>query len=69
MSTVIAFPPRGPDGRLTAHGRRNRRAPAPDCEAQIVILPVVRIERHETSPPGYPDLDPGRRGTTGTSRH
>lgn len=46
MSTVIAFPVvrRKPAGRSSAEAARSRNAEEP----VVVILPVVRIERHES---------------------
>ncbi|MFG1347667.1 hypothetical protein V5F59_22465 [Xanthobacter autotrophicus DSM 431] len=47
MSTVIAFPTaRRAPVRGQAARRRMAREPRPEG-AQIVILPVIRIERHE----------------------
>lgn len=69
MSTVIAFPPPESAGRLTARGRRARRAPDPGQEADIVILPVVRIERHPDAPSDHPDAPSDYPGRRGASRH
>lgn len=48
MSTVIVFPSTsGPAGRSGPSARRRR---AELAGPKVVILPVVRIERHETVP-------------------
>ncbi len=47
MSTVISFPAaRGKSAGHFLRARANRRADAP-VEPVVVILPVVRIERHD----------------------
>lgn len=47
MSTVISFPAaRGKPVGQSLRARANRRADAP-VEPVVVILPVVRIERHD----------------------
>ena len=47
MSTVISFPAaRGKPAGQSSRVRANRRADPP-VEPVVVILPVVRIERHD----------------------
>lgn len=46
MGIVIDFP-----SRDAAHA--TRRAVAADHSAQVVILPVIRIERYDELPEGY----------------
>ncbi|QRG06362.1 hypothetical protein EZH22_25980 [Xanthobacter dioxanivorans] len=54
MSTVIAFSTaRRTPVRGQASGRRRAEAERPGG-AEIVILPVVRIERHDADAPGSP---------------
>jgi len=67
MSTVIAFPPSGWSGRSQVRSKRARSLPPPEDGADIVILPVVRIERHGEPPVVTPERDCGRRG--GAFRH
>ncbi|MBB5047804.1 hypothetical protein HNR60_002561 [Rhodopseudomonas rhenobacensis] len=60
MGTIIAFPAEATSGRL---GSTMAVAPR-DREATVLILPVVRIERHvETTDGGGPEegAAPGRR--------
>ena len=45
MGIVIDFPSRD--------AASSRRSVAPDRSAQVVILPVIRIERYEEMPEGY----------------
>lgn len=61
MSMVIAFPAAGNVSvrRGTAR-RRERDGPRRDG-AEIVILPVVRIERHEAPLPGPVQMGSGAR--------
>jgi hypothetical protein len=57
MNTVIAFPdtPRQPVRRGSSRSDRGNRPEG----AEIVILPVVRIERHVSALPGpTPDAEP-----------
>lgn len=70
--SVIAFPtPAGRAGTLR-HRRglvASRSGPAGKPGSNIVILPVIRIERHMDIPaPRLPDLDAGTR-KPGSRRH
>lgn len=52
MSTVIAFPGRHPVAPRIRPERRESAQPRRPKGADIVILPVVRVERHEARLPG-----------------
>jgi hypothetical protein len=49
MGTIVKFPD---EGRVVRFGRVD----APDESATVIILPVIRIERHEE--PGAEDVEP-----------
>jgi len=56
MGTVIAFPEVWRDAPATA---RNDGQAQP---ATVVILPVIRIERHDENPPSNAEPGPSSRG-------
>lgn len=61
MSSVLRFPLE----------RRRTLRPAegsPESLGQVLILPVIRIERHDLPPPPVLTVDPPRRGGDGSRR-
>ncbi|MBL8568757.1 MAG: hypothetical protein JNK84_06690 [Phreatobacter sp.] len=61
MGLVLRFP--------LERRRALRQDPSvPDVMGQILVLPVIRIERHDLPPPPVLTVDPPRKGGHGPKR-
>jgi hypothetical protein len=61
MGLVLRFP-------LERRRMLRPAAGSPDTLGQVLILPVVRIERHDLPPPPVLTVDPPRKGGHGPKR-
>jgi len=61
MGLVLRFP-------LERRRALRRDSGVPDMMGQILVLPVIRIERHDLPPPPVLTVDPPRKGGHGPKR-
>jgi hypothetical protein len=61
MGLVLRFP-------LERRRALRQDSGMPDVTGQILVLPVIRVERHDLPPPPVLTVDPPRKGGDGSKR-